>query len=140
MANHPLHRVLRLVRRTVCAPGDPDSDARLLDRFTHGGDGEAFALLVRRHGPFVLRVCRRVLRDEHLAEDAFQATFLVLARKAASVRRGAALAGWLGRVAFRAALRAQPGATAPRGGEFTRGRAGDGDSRRRRPGRARPAR
>jgi RNA polymerase sigma factor (sigma-70 family) len=107
MANHPLHRVLRLVRRTACAPGDPDSDAHLLDRFTHGRDGEAFALLVRRHGPFVLRVCRRVLRDEHLAEDAFQATFLVLARKAASVRRGEALAGWLGRVAFRAALRAR---------------------------------
>jgi RNA polymerase sigma factor (sigma-70 family) len=107
MANHPFHNVLRFIRRTGSAPADPGSDAHLLERFAAARDGEAFAVMVRRHGPLVLGVCRRVLADEHLAEDAFQATFLVLARKAASVRRGASLADWLGRVAFRVALRAR---------------------------------
>lgn len=89
-----------LLRRTP--DGDPLSDAVLLERFARG-DQAAFELLVWRHGPMVLAACRRVLRDGHTAEDAFQATFLVLARKAGSVR--GAVAGWLHRVALRVCLR-----------------------------------
>ena len=69
-------------------------------------DGPAFAALVARHGPMVAATCRAVLRHEHDVEDAFQATFLVLARKASSVRAGDALGGWLHRVAYRVAVQA----------------------------------
>jgi RNA polymerase sigma factor (sigma-70 family) len=79
------------------------SDAQLLDDFLTRRDEEAFATLLRRHGPLVLGVCRRVLRRETDAEDAFQATFLALARYGGSIRQGEALAGWLYRVARRAA-------------------------------------
>lgn len=84
------------------------SDGQLLGRFlAHDDSGSepAFAALVERHGPMVLGVCRRLLVDAHLAEDAFQATFLVLARRARSVRNRDALGGWLHRVARRIALR-----------------------------------
>ncbi|MBN9123075.1 MAG: sigma-70 family RNA polymerase sigma factor, partial [Planctomycetes bacterium] len=83
----------------------PPADADLLARFAGTGDAAAFELLVRRHAPMVLAVCRRVLTDANDADDAFQATFLVLARKAGSVARREALAAWLHRVACRAALR-----------------------------------
>jgi RNA polymerase sigma factor (sigma-70 family) len=82
-------------------------DAQLLERFCARGEEAAFAELVRRHGSMVLNVCRGVLRHEQDAEDAFQATFLVLARKAASIRRPEALAGFLYEVAHRVARRAQ---------------------------------
>jgi RNA polymerase sigma factor (sigma-70 family) len=82
------------------------SDGQLLTRFVVARDEAAFAALVRRHGPMVLGVCRRVLRDYHSAEDAFQATFLVLARKAPSLTVGESLACWLYRVAYQTALRA----------------------------------
>src|SRR5215211_3578823 len=72
-----------------------DTDARLLERFAARKDEDAFAALVERHGPMVLAVCRRVLHDAHAAEDAFQATFLVLARKAATVRNRQFVGGWL---------------------------------------------
>lgn len=81
------------------------TDAELLLRFERQRDDAAFELLLRRHGPMVLNLCRRVLGDPHEAEDAFQATFLILARKASSVARAAVLAAWLSRVALRAALR-----------------------------------
>jgi membrane fusion protein (multidrug efflux system) len=83
------------------------SDGQLLERFTTGR-GEprelAFAALVERHGPFVLRICRSILRDESAAEDAFQATFLALARKAGSLWARDSLAPWLHQAAYRAAV------------------------------------
>jgi RND family efflux transporter MFP subunit len=83
------------------------ADADLLVRWAHHRDEAAFELLVRRHAPLILGTCRRVLSDPNDADDAFQATFLVLARKAGSVARGEAVAAWLHRVAVRAALRVQ---------------------------------
>jgi RNA polymerase sigma factor (sigma-70 family) len=82
------------------------SDAELLARFARDRDQAAFELLVWRHGSMVFGACRRILRDAHLAEDAFQAAFLILARKAGSVRAGGSVAGWLHRVARRVAIRA----------------------------------
>lgn len=82
------------------------ADAQLLARYASSRDVAAFEALVARHGPMVLATCRAVLRDEHDVEDAFQATFLVLARKAGSIEGGAALGGWLHRVAYRASVRA----------------------------------
>ena len=91
------------VVRQLCGPTDRD----LLAGFASRGDHAAFAELVRRHGPMVLRTCRRTLRHEEDAEDAFQATFLVLAEKAGSVRKTEALGSWLHGVAHRVALRAR---------------------------------
>jgi RNA polymerase sigma factor (sigma-70 family) len=97
-------RLARYVRRLAApAPAGPDADAVLLDRYRAGRDEAAFAALVARHGPMVLGACRRLLPDPHEAEDAFQATFLVLARKAASVRPAGAVAAWLHGVACRVA-------------------------------------
>ena len=101
-------RILREVRRYAAAAApDHDSDRSLLDRFARLRDEFAFAKLVRRHGPMVLGVCRRLLGDSHAAEDAFQATFLVLAMKARSVRKPGSLGPWLHGVAARVARRAR---------------------------------
>lgn len=101
-------RPLRVSRLTFhCAAGQQAgaTDADLLTRWAHDRDEIAFELLVRRHSPMVLAACRRLLPDANDADDAFQATFLVLARRAATVVRGDALVAWLHRVAVRAALR-----------------------------------
>ena len=86
------------------------SDAQLLERFLTQGDAGAFEALVGRHGPMVLSVCRGILRDPHDAEDAFQATFLVLVKKGGTIRGRDALAGWLHRVAHRVAIQANTAA------------------------------
>jgi RNA polymerase sigma factor (sigma-70 family) len=95
------------------------TDGQLLERFSERGGGgnesgdaaeAAFAALVERHGPMVLRVCRGILRDEHAAEDAFQATFLVLARKAGSLWVRDSVGPWLHRVSRRVAARARAAA------------------------------
>jgi RNA polymerase sigma factor (sigma-70 family) len=86
---------------------DALSDGQLLDWFVHQREEAAFAALVRRHGPMVLSVCRRVLRHSQDAEDAFQATFLVLAEKAPGLRQPELLANWLYGVAYRTALHAR---------------------------------
>jgi RNA polymerase sigma factor (sigma-70 family) len=96
--------VLRQLRRlAVASEADEMPDAALLEAFTRKRDEDAFAALVRRHGPLVWRVCRRSVGRHDAAQDAFQATFLVLARKAASIRNPAALVGWLHQTAFRIA-------------------------------------
>jgi RNA polymerase sigma factor (sigma-70 family) len=88
------------------------SDRQLLDRFLTSRDEAAFAALLDRHGPMVLRLCRRLLHDTHLAEDVFQATFLVLARKPQTIRQRDSLACWLHSVASRLARQARVAETA----------------------------
>jgi RNA polymerase sigma factor (sigma-70 family) len=83
------------------------SDAQLLEQFVTGRDEAAFAALIHRHGGLVWQVCRHVLHQEQDAEDAFQASFLVLALKAASLRRGDGLGNWLYGVAYRVAMNAR---------------------------------
>jgi RNA polymerase sigma-70 factor (ECF subfamily) len=96
---------------SAAAAGQPlaaePTDRQLLDRFVQNRDGAAFEILVRRHGPMVLGVCRRVLTTVQDAEDAFQATFLVLARKAHSLDKPDLLANWLYGVAVRTARKAK---------------------------------
>ncbi len=99
---------MRRFLRTFAGPpvGADAADAQLLQAFAAGRDQTAFKALVQKHGPMVLGVCRRVLGQEQDAEDAFQATFLVLARKAAAGFRPRVLAGWLYEVACRTARKA----------------------------------
>ena len=100
------HPLLRFLRRLPGPPGAGDpSDGELLARFAGRRDEAAFALLVDRYGSMVLGLCRRVLRNHHDAEDAFQATFLVLAHKAGSIRRPHLLGNWLYGVAYRTAMK-----------------------------------
>jgi RNA polymerase sigma factor (sigma-70 family) len=96
-----------LIRHLRAGPADPTPDAELARRFYADGDQDAFELLVCRHAPAVLRVCRCVVGDTHLAEDAAQAVFLILARKARTVAGARSTAAWLIRVAYRAANRAR---------------------------------
>jgi RNA polymerase sigma factor (sigma-70 family) len=104
MAKGRLHHLLRHVRGLAAAEdAAARPDRALLERFVQNGDEGAFAALVQRHGPMVLGVCRRVLRHDHDADDAFQAAFLVLARRAASIRKKASLPSWLHGVAYRVA-------------------------------------
>jgi RNA polymerase sigma factor (sigma-70 family) len=103
--------VLRFIHQIADAGGSPNlADSDLLQRFVSTRDQGAFAILVGRHGPRVLGVCRRVLGDSHEADDAFQATFLVLVRKAGSLGRLDGLGPWLYGVAVRSALKARTAA------------------------------
>lgn len=105
--SHPALSALVARAARVVAPVSVATDGDLLRRFARTRDGDAFAELVRRLGPMALGVCRRVARDTHLADDAFQAAFLVLARRAADVRPPEAVRGWLYGVAFRTAQEAR---------------------------------
>jgi RNA polymerase sigma factor (sigma-70 family) len=87
------------------------TDAELVERFATRRDQAAFEALVERHGPMVLSVCRNLVKDPAETEDAFQATFVILVRKAGSIRVDGSLAGWLYRVAYRVALQANSDAS-----------------------------
>jgi RNA polymerase sigma factor (sigma-70 family) len=107
MPHTQLEPVVRHLHRLARTRWNHDlSDAQLLQRFAADREETAFAALVERHGRLVLGVCRQVLRHEQDAEDAFQATFLVLARQAASIHRSEAVGSWLYRVAYRIAVKA----------------------------------
>jgi RNA polymerase sigma factor (sigma-70 family) len=108
MPDRPLDSVIQHLRRAVRQDGGGElTDAQLLDRFLQHRDEAAFELLVWRHAALVLGTCRRLLHDRHEAEDAFQATFLVLIRKAASISKRDSVASWLYKVACRVAGRAR---------------------------------
>src|SRR5207302_649294 len=111
-----VHRVLHHLRQVALRHGDP-TDGQLVQRYLDEGDGAAFALLMRRHGPMVLGVCRLVRSHEQDAEDSFQATFLVLARKAATITPADRVGSWLYGVAYRAALKARESAVRRRARE-----------------------
>jgi RNA polymerase sigma factor (sigma-70 family) len=108
MATRQLRTALQHFRGSLYANGAGAlSDAHLLERWTLCRDEVAFELLMRRHGPMVFGVCRRLLSRDQDAEDAFQATFLVLVRRAGAIRKQTALGSWLYKVAYRVALRAR---------------------------------
>src|SRR5262245_8846812 len=111
MTSGQLNQVLRQLCRLVGARSVEElSDRQLLEAFAQQHDPAAFEVLVTRHGPMVLGVCRRVLHDSNDADDAFQATFMVLAKKAGSIRRQEAVASWLCGTAYRIALKARAAA------------------------------
>src|SRR5688572_3051681 len=102
MADARLGDFLRTIRGSADAqPFAGDIESELRRRYIAERDGQAFQVLSQRHGPLVWGVCRRLLRHHQDAEDAFQATFLVFARKAASIRKAGSLASWLHGVAYR---------------------------------------
>src|SRR5262249_22711198 len=109
--------VVRFIRKLAGEALADLPDEQLLERFVAGRDQAAFAELVGRHGPMVRGVCLRVLGDVHEADDAFQATFLVLVRKAGAVREPRLLGNWLYGVAYRTAVKARAGAARRRGRE-----------------------
>jgi RNA polymerase sigma-70 factor (ECF subfamily) len=103
-----MERVIRHLRKAVLLPaGGSLTDGQLLESFLGAGGEAAFEALVRRHGPMVLGVCRRILGNAADADDAFQATFLVLLRKASIIRPRDLVGNWLYGVAYRTALRAR---------------------------------
>src|SRR5207244_6220522 len=101
----PFHSVIQHLRMAIAADGALSvPDGQLLERFIAQRDKAAFELLVWRHGKMVLGTCRRLLRDTHEAEDAFQACFLTLVRRGGSIGRRESVGGWLYKVAYRVAL------------------------------------
>src|SRR5262245_51673033 len=107
MPEESFRSLLRGLRRVTDRSGGGLTDAELLGRFVTARDEAAFEVLVWRHGPMVLALCRRLLHRDADAEDAFQATFLVLLRKAATIGKREAVGSWLYKVAYRVALAAR---------------------------------
>src|SRR6516162_5725956 len=104
MAERPWNSILDHVRTLAGRSDSSTCDADLLHQFVSNRDEAAFETLLRRHGPMVLRVARRILGNEADAEDVFQATFLLLARRAGAIRKRESVASWLHGVAHRLAL------------------------------------
>src|SRR5689334_482411 len=112
MSSAQVGAILRHIHRLVAIRSDEQaSDRQLLERFAAQRDETAFAALLQRHGRMVLGVCQSVLHNRHDAEDAFQAAFLVLARKAGSIHWRESVSGWLYRVAYHLAVRARASAS-----------------------------
>src|SRR5262249_54758145 len=108
MATLSMSSFLRRLTRGMAAEALQDqSDRQLVERLVAGPDEAVFEAIVRRHGPMVFRVCWRVLQQEQDTEDAFQATFLILAQKLCTARRHGSLASWLHGIARRVALKAR---------------------------------
>jgi RNA polymerase sigma factor (sigma-70 family) len=108
MPSRALNAVVEYIRKTAGrGPAAEMTDGQLLERFVADRDENAFGALIQRHGPLVLTVCRRVLNNTHDVEDAFQATFLVLVRKAGSIAKRESVSSWLHGVARRTAVRAK---------------------------------
>lgn len=108
MANNPMRKIIQHLQCiALLRDGAGLTDGQLLERYLTQREDAAFAALVRRHGPMVMNVCRRVLGNDHDAEDAFQASFLVLARKAASIVPRERVANFLYGVAYTTARRAK---------------------------------
>src|SRR5260370_1029112 len=108
MAVSSMNRVMQRIRQVVVDADDPcETDADLLARFLSHSDSRAVSVLIRRHAPMVWGVCRRILFDHHDAEDAFQATFLVLLRKANTIKLRSMVGNWLYGVAFQTAMKAR---------------------------------
>src|SRR5262245_39005388 len=126
MANVGMQTVIDRLRRAVGGADSRADDALLLGRFAADRDAAAFEILLVRHGPMVRAVCARILRHEQDAEDAFQATFLALAKSAGTIAR-ASLAGWLYRAAYHVALKAKARAARRRGGDAPDDFVADGD-------------
>ena len=105
MPSHSMSVVIQQLRAVVKRDGDAVTDGELLTRFLSQRNEGALAALVERHAPMVWGVCRRVLCNTHDAEDAFQATFLVLVRKASSVKSREMVGNWLYGVAHQTAVR-----------------------------------
>ena len=102
MANVPLHALVQFLRKVSDGREAADlTDGQLLERFRDRRDEAAFAELLQRHGPLVLGVCHRLLHNPHDTEDAFQATFLLLVRKAHAIVKPGSVASWLHGVAHR---------------------------------------
>ncbi len=106
MSKNQPDKAIQLLRRIVVQSG-ARTDSRMLDLYVRQKDDAALAALIVRHGPMVWGVCHRILRNHHDAEDAFQATFLVLVRKAATIRQKELVANWLYGVARQTAIRAK---------------------------------
>src|SRR5262245_37883665 len=112
MASAQLGIAVQRIRNLAARPKVSElTDGALLGAFLTCNDQAAFEALVRRHGPMIMRICLRTLRHVQDAEDALQATFLVLARRAASIRKRESLAGWLHGVAHRMAAQARRAAS-----------------------------
>src|SRR5258708_19066663 len=109
MTRSPAHTLLGHIRQLVGPRPDSRTDRELLHSFLAGREEASFGLLIQRHAPLVWGVCRRALRHEQDAEDAFQAAFLILAKKAASIRNTETVGGWLQGVACRTAMNAKRG-------------------------------